>query len=229
MGLTSLDEVSEEVRRIASQVDVPLLVDGDTGWGNVLNIAYATQRLEAAGAAGVHFEDQSWPKRCGHREGKTLISQDEMCEKLKAATDAKVDKDFVIMARTDALAVEDVEKTKARIAAYLEAGADMIFLEAATTLETYKDFTDAFPNAPFLANITEFGKTPLFTTEELKNAGIKMALYPLSAFRMMNYAAQQAYQTILDAGTQKELLEQMQTRDELYRLLNYQHFEDKVN
>lgn len=225
LGLTALPEVIEAAKRITDAVDLPLLVDGDTGFGGTLNIAHAVKQMQRANIAAVHFEDQQWPKRCGHRQGKKLISQEEMCDKIKAAVDAKTDPDFVIMARTDALAVEGMEAALARAKAYTQAGADMIFAEAVAELSQYEQFVSHLVHYPVLANITEFGQTPLFTTHELRRVGVKLALYPLSAFRAMNHAALSVYQEIETQGTQQALIDQMQTREALYALINYHHFE----
>ncbi len=224
LGMTSLDNVAEEVRRITGATDIPLLVDIDTGWGNSCTIARSIKVIEASGAASVHIEDQPFVKRCGHRQGKSVVCTDVMTDRIKAAVDAKIDSQFVIMARTDALAVEGLDKTLERVEAYVAAGADMIFLEAVTELSIYCTFRKRI-HVPLLANITEFGQTPLFTIEELATAGIDMALYPLSANRAMNLAALKVLETIRSEGTQKHLLESMQTREELYGFLNYEYFE----
>jgi methylisocitrate lyase len=224
LELTTLDNVAEEVRRITAAVDTPLLVDIDTGWGNSLMIARTIKAMEAAGAAAVHMEDQPFGKRCGHRQGKKIISIEQMTDRIKAATDARSDPHFVIMARTDALGPEGLKNTIARAQAYVEAGADMIFLEAVTELSQYVEFRKSI-TVPLLANITEFGVTPLFTLNELAGVGIDMALYPLSANRAMNLAALKTLETIRIEGTQKSLLDVMQTREELYGFLNYAHFE----
>lgn len=227
LGMTSLADVLIDVRRITAASTVPLLVDADTGWGSAFNISRTIKEMIAAGAAGVHIEDQVQAKRCGHRPGKEIVSQQEMVDRIKAAVDARTD-DFVIMARTDALAVDGMDAAIDRAVACVEAGADMIFPEAMTTLEQYRTFVDAV-NVPILANITEFGATPLFTTEELAFAGVKIALYPLSAFRAMNAAALNVYKSLLHEGTQKSQLAQMQTRDELYEFLDYHTYEQKLN
>lgn len=229
LGLTSLDNVIDATRKITQVVDLPLLVDGDTGWGSSLNIAQSVQRLTAAGAAGVHFEDQTFPKRCGHRAGKQLVSIQAMTNRVKAAVAARLDPDFVIMARTDAVNIEGVDAAIARAQAYVHAGADMIFAEAVTTLADYAKFTQALGTTPVLANITEFGQTPLFSAEELDDVGIKMVLYPLSAFRAMNFAASQVYTEILQHGSQQNCISNMQTRDELYKLIDYYTYENKIN
>lgn len=228
LAMTTLNDVCEDIRRIASVTDLPLLVDADTGWGSAFMISRTIREMTWAGAAGCHLEDQVAVKRCGHRPGKALVEKDEMCDRLKAAADGRIDGDFVIMARTDAHAVEGQQAALDRAAAYVEAGADMIFAEALTTLDEYRQFTDTI-NVPVLANLTEFGKTPLFTTDELAEAGIRMALYPLSAFRAMSNAALEVYTAIREDGTQKAVVDRMQTRDELYEVLNYQAWEDKLD
>lgn len=227
LGMTTLDNVTEEVRRITSVVETPLLVDIDTGWGSSLMIARAIKAMEAAGAAAVHIEDQPFIKRCGHRLGKKVVSTKVMVDRIKAALDARSDPNFVIMARTDAYAVEGHEKTLERAMAYAEAGADMLFLEAFTQLNHYAEFRQKL-KIPILANLTEFGQTPLFTLQELASAKIDMALYPLSANRAMNLAALKTLQTIRNEGSQKSLLESMQTREELYGFLNYESFEEQL-
>lgn len=228
LGITTLNDVLEDVRRIMSAVDLPLLVDIDTGWGGAFSIARTIKEMIKAGAAAVHIEDQVQAKRCGHRPGKALVEKEEMIDRIKAAVDAKTDPDFVIMARTDALANEGLNKALERISAYIEAGADMIFFEGVRKLEEYQALTEQC-NVPVLANITEFGVTPLFTLEELKEVGISLALYPLSAFRAMSAAAEKVYDTIRKNGSQKDILEEMQTREELYQVLNYHFYEDKLN
>ncbi|HAT7073973.1 TPA: methylisocitrate lyase [Legionella pneumophila] len=228
LGITTLNDVLEDVRRIMSAVDLPLLVDIDTGWGGAFSIARTIKEMIKAGAAAVHIEDQVQAKRCGHRPGKALVEKEEMIDRIKAAVDAKTDPDFVIMARTDALANEGLNKALERISAYIEAGADMIFFEGVRKLEEYQALTEQC-NVPVLANITEFGVTPLFTLEELKEAGVNLALYPLSAFRAMSAAAEKVYDTIRKNGSQKDILAEMQTREELYQVLNYHFYEDKLN
>ena len=228
LGITSLNDVCEDVRRITAATDVPLLVDADTGWGAAFNIARTTHDLIKSGAAGMHIEDQVQAKRCGHRPGKALVSKDEMSDRIKAAVDGRTDESFVIMARTDAHAVEGQVQAVERALAYVDAGADMIFAEALATLDEYRQFTQAV-RVPVLANITEFGKTPLFTTEELASAGIQLALYPLSAFRAMSQAAVQVYGTIRKTGTQASIISAMQTRTELYDVLGYHAYEEKLN
>ena len=224
LGLTTLNDVATEVDRITNICDLPLLVDIDTGWGETLNIARAIKTMIKAGAAGVHLEDQVTPKRCGHRPGKLIVEPSLMCQRIKAAMDAKTNASFIIMARTDALSVEGLDKTISRIHKYIEAGAEMIFLEGATTLQNYQTVTRAI-SVPVLANITEFGVTPLFTKEELKTAGVQLILYPLSAFRSMSFAAMHTYHTIRAEGTQRALLPTMQTRESLYQTLHYDQYE----
>jgi methylisocitrate lyase len=228
LAMTTLNDVCEDVRRIASATDLPLLVDADTGWGSAFMIARTIREMTWAGAAGCHLEDQVAVKRCGHRPGKALVETAEMCDRLKAAVDGRIDDDFVIMARTDAHAVEGQQAALDRAAAYVEAGADMIFAEALTTLDEYRQFTDTI-NVPVLANLTEFGKTPLFTTEELAGVGVRMALYPLSAFRAMSKAALEVYANLREQGTQSASIDRMQTRMELYDVLGYQAYEDKLD
>ncbi|MDY6812415.1 MAG: methylisocitrate lyase [Pseudomonadota bacterium] len=228
LGMTTLNDVCEDVRRITGACTLPLLVDADTGWGPAHMIARAMKELGRAGAAGCHLEDQVQAKRCGHRPGKALVSTAEMADRIKAAVDGRLDEDFVIMARTDAHAGEGAEAAVARAQAYVEAGADMIFAEALHTLEEYRRFT-AVVDVPVLANITEFGQTPLFTREELGQAGVGLVLYPLSAFRAMSRAAEAVYRTIRSEGTQAPALEQMQTRAELYEVLGYHDYERKLD
>lgn len=228
LGITMLNDVCEDVRRIAGATDLPLLVDADTGWGAAFNIARTTRDLIRSGAAGMHLEDQVQAKRCGHRPGKALVSRGEMVDRLKAAVDGRSDPQFVIMARTDAHAVEGQQAAIERALAYVEAGADMIFAEALTTLDEYREFTRAV-RVPVLANITEFGKTPLFTVAELGEAGVALVLYPLSAFRAMSRAALEVYSTLRRDGTQAAILERMQTRTELYEVLGYHDYENKLD
>jgi methylisocitrate lyase len=228
LAMTTLNDVCEDVRRIASATDLPLLVDADTGWGSAFMIGRTIRDLTRAGAAACHLEDQVAVKRCGHRPGKALVEPVEMCDRLKAAVDGRSDGRFVIMARTDAHAVEGQQAAIDRAAAYVEAGADAIFAEALTTLDEYRQFTDVI-RVPVLANLTEFGKTPLFTTEELRGAGVGMALYPLSAFRAMSAAALNVYETLRKKGTQESIVETMQSRMELYDVLGYQAYEDKLD
>ncbi|MCH7980050.1 MAG: methylisocitrate lyase [Proteobacteria bacterium] len=228
LAMTTLNDVCEDIRRIASATSLPLLVDADTGWGSALMISRTVREMTRAGAAACHIEDQVAEKRCGHRPGKALVETGEMCDRLKAATDGRIDDGFVIMARTDAHAVEGQQAAIERAVAYAAAGADMIFAEALTTVEEYKQFTDAV-DVPVLANLTEFGKTPLFTSDEMTAAGVRMTLYPLSAFRAMSAAALGVYETIRNDGTQKESIDNMQTREELYDVLGYQAYEDKLD
>jgi methylisocitrate lyase len=228
LGITSLNDVCEDTRRIAGACDLPLLVDADTGWGAAFSIARTTRELIRAGAAGMHLEDQVQAKRCGHRPGKALVSAAEMSDRVRAAVDARTDPGFVVMARTDAHAVEGQQAAIDRAAAYVEAGADMIFAEALATLDEYRGFTRALP-VPVLANITEFGRTPLFTTAELGAAGVRLVLYPLSAFRAMSQAALAVYATIRQDGSQRAVVDRMQTRAELYDVLGYQAYEQKLD
>ena len=228
LGMTTLNDVLEDVRRITNATELPLLVDADTGWGNAFMIAKTVRQMIRAGAAAAHIEDQVSAKRCGHRPNKEVVSPDEMVDRIKAAVDAKTDPDFVLMARTDALAIEGLDAAIERACRYKDAGADMIFAEAVTELEQYRKFADAVC-VPILANITEFGKTNLYTTEELRGAGVSLALYPLSAFRAMNAAALRVFQALRDEGTQKRVVDMMQTRDELYEFLNYHEYERKID
>ena len=229
LGISSLDDVLIDVRRITDVCDLPLLVDVDTGFGaSAFNIARTVRSLIKAGAGAMHIEDQVGAKRCGHRPGKELVSQQEMVDRIKAAADARTDPAFVIMARTDALAVEGLESAIERARAFVEAGADMIFPEAITELGMYRRFADAV-RVPILANLTEFGQTPLFTVDEIANAGVAIALYPLSAFRAMNQAALDVYQALRRDGTQKNVLATMQTRNDLYDYLGYHAYEQKLD
>ena len=229
LGITTLDDVLVDVRRIVNVCKLPLLVDIDTGFGpSAFNIARTITSLIAAGAAGAHIEDQVGAKRCGHRPNKELVSKEEMVDRIRAAVDARGDDSFVIMARTDAIAGEGMDAAIDRARAYVAAGADAIFPEAIRDLDGYKKFTSAV-NVPVLANITEFGLTPLFTTDELKGAGVAMALYPLSAFRAMNKAAEKVYETIRKEGTQKNVIDSMQTREELYERINYYEYERSLD
>jgi methylisocitrate lyase len=229
LGISGLDDVLTDVRRITDACSLPLLVDVDTGFGaGAFNIARTVRSLIKFGAAAMHIEDQVGAKRCGHRPGKELVSRDEMVDRIKSAVDAKTDPAFVVMARTDALAVEGLQAAIDRACACVEAGADMIFPEAVTELAMYKRFADAV-KVPILANVTEFGKTPLFTVEELRGANVAMALYPLSAFRAMNAAALRVYHALRKEGTQKGVVELMQTRDELYDFLDYHAYEQKLD
>jgi len=229
LGISNLDDVLVDVRRITDVCDLPLLVDCDTGFGaSAFNVGRTVRSLIKAGAAATHIEDQVGAKRCGHRPGKELVSPEEMCDRIKAAVDARTDAQFVIMARTDGLAGEGLDAALARAAKYAKAGADMIFPEAVTELAQYRKFVDAV-KVPVLANITEFGSTPLFTLDELRSAGVAIALYPLSAFRAMNKAALAVYQSVRQKGTQKDVLATMQTRDELYDYLDYHAYEKKLD
>jgi len=229
LGISNLDDVLTDIRRITDVCDLPLLVDVDTGFGaSAFNVARTTRSLVKFGAGAMHIEDQVGAKRCGHRPGKELVSEDEMCDRIKAAVDARTDRDFVVMARTDALASEGLERALERARAYVAAGADMVFPEAVTELAMYRKFVEAL-KVPVLANITEFGKTPLFTLDELRAAGVALALYPLSAFRAMNKAALNVYQTLRREGTQKNVVAAMQTRDELYDYLGYHAYEHKLD
>jgi methylisocitrate lyase len=228
LGMTSLDDVLTDVRRITAAVHVPLLVDIDTGWGHAFNIGRTIKEMARAGVAAVHLEDQVAAKRCGHRPGKELVARGEMCDRIKAAVDAKPYADFVLMARTDAAANEGIAAAIDRANAYVDAGADMIFAEALTTLDEYRQFTSAV-KVPILANLTEFGKTPLFTVTELRSVGVAMALYPLSAFRAMSAAALNVYETVRREGTQRALTGTMQTREDLYSVLDYHRYEAKLD
>ncbi|NAR59740.1 methylisocitrate lyase [Acinetobacter haemolyticus] len=229
LGISNLDDVLTDVRRITDVCDLPLLVDVDTGFGaSAFNIARTTKSMIKFGAAAMHIEDQVGAKRCGHRPNKAIVTQQEMVDRIKAAVDARTDENFVIMARTDALAVEGLQAAIDRAGAYIEAGADMLFPEAITELAMYKQFANA-TKVPVLANITEFGSTPLFTTEELASADVSIALYPLSAFRAMNKAAENVYVTLRQEGTQKNVVDTMQTRQELYERINYHAFEQYLD
>ena len=228
LGISTLEDVLIDVRRITEVTEVPLLVDIDTGFGGAFNIARSVRNVIKAGAAAVHIEDQVQSKRCGHRPNKAIVSQAEMVDRIKAAVDAKTDPDFVIMARTDALAVEGLQSAIDRACACVEAGADMIFPEAITELGMYQQFAAAV-KVPVLANITEFGSTPLFTVDELRGADVSMVLYPLSAFRAMNQAALKVYEAVRKDGTQANVVDMMQTRAELYEHLNYHSYEQKLD
>ena len=228
LGITSLEDVLTDLKRLTDVTELPILVDIDTGWGGAFNIARTVKSMIRCGAGAVHMEDQVQQKRCGHRPNKAIVSQQEMVDRVKAAVDAKTDPDFVIMARTDALAVEGMQSAIDRACACVEAGADMIFPEAMTELSQYQEFVDAV-KVPVLANITEFGSTPLFTTDELASAGVSIALYPLSAFRAASAAALNVYQSVRANGTQKEVLDTMQTRMELYDYLGYHDYEQKLD
>ena len=228
LGITSMHDVLIDVKRITNATSLPLLVDIDTGWGDAKNIAETIREMDKSGCAAVHIEDQIFDKRCGHRPNKQIISISEMKERLKVAVDSKIDESFFIMARTDALATEGIDGTIERCGEYIEEGADGIFLEAVTSMEEYKKFKDNF-NAPLLANITEFGKTPLFSQKELKDSGVDIVLYPLTAFRAMSLSAEKIYNSIIKDGTQEPLLDIMQTREELYEVLDYYNFEKKLD
>jgi methylisocitrate lyase len=228
LGISTLDDVLTDVRRITDATALPLLVDADTGWGGAFNIARTVRSMTKAGAAGIHLEDQVSEKRCGHRPGKELVSRDEMCDRIIAAVDARTDERFVIMARTDAVASEGLEAGIARAHAYVAAGADMIFAEAVADLESYRRFKAAV-GVPVLANITEFGMTPIFTKDELASAGVDIVLYCCSAYRAMNAAALNVYQTIRTTGTQRDVIPSMQTRNDMYEFLNYYAYEQKLD
>ena len=229
LGISNLEDVLTDIRRITDVCDLPLLVDVDTGFGpSAFNVARTVKSVIKAGAAALHIEDQVGAKRCGHRPHKEIVTKQEMVDRIKAAVDARTDENFVIMARTDALAIEGMEAALDRALAYVADGADMVFPEALTELEMYRQFAEAVP-VPILANITEFGSTPLFTVDELKSAGVGLALYPLSAFRAMNKAAENVYTAIRRDGTQQNVVGTMQTRRELYESINYDEFEQKLN
>ena len=228
LGMTSLNDVLEDVRRITAATDIPLLVDIDTGWGGAFNIAKTVRDITAAGAAAVHIEDQVAQKRCGHRPNKAIVSIGEMVDRIKAAVDAKSDNNFVVMARTDALSVDGLNAVIDRAGAFAEAGADAIFAEAMTEIKMYKSIVDS-AGVPVLANLTEFGQTPLYHLDELASVGIAMALYPLSAFRAMNKAALKVYQVLKEEGTQASVVNTMQTRTELYDFLGYHAYEEKLD
>ncbi|MGZ0492621.1 methylisocitrate lyase [Citrobacter freundii] len=229
LGISTLDDVLTDIRRITDVCPLPLLVDADIGFGSsAFNVARTVKSISKAGAAALHIEDQIGAKRCGHRPNKAIVSKEEMVDRIRAAVDARTDPNFVIMARTDALAVEGLEAAIDRAQAYVEAGADMLFPEAITELAMYRQFADAV-QVPILANITEFGATPLFTTDELRSANVAMALYPLSAFRAMNRAAEKVYNVLRQEGTQKSVIDIMQTRNELYESINYYQFEEKLD
>ncbi|MCH7881289.1 MAG: methylisocitrate lyase [Proteobacteria bacterium] len=228
LAMTTLGDVCEDIRRISYATELPLLVDADTGWGGAFMIGRTVREMIRAGAAACHIEDQVGVKRCGHRPGKALVETAEMVDRIKAAVDSRSDDKFAVMARTDAHAVEGLKAALDRSAAYVEAGADMIFAEALMTLDEYQQFTAAI-SVPVLANLTEFGKTPMFTTAELKKAGVSLALYPLSAYRAMSKAAEKVYVTLRRDGTQKSVIEDMQTRDELYDVLGYHIYEAKLD
>ena len=228
LALTSLDNVLEDLRRIRGISNLPILVDCDTGWGSALNISKTTKEMISAGASGIHIEDQVSEKRCGHRPNKEIVSTEEMCDRMKASRDAISDDEFMLMARTDAFANEGINGTIERAQRYVEAGANALFPEAITSLEDYKTLSDTV-SVPILANITEFGMTPLFKKDELKKAGISIILHPLSAFRAMSKAALEVYSTISDDGNVEKILEKMQSRDELYEILDYHTYEKKID
>ncbi len=228
LAMTTLNDVCEDIRRICYATELPLLVDADTGWGSAFMIGRSIREMIRAGAAACHIEDQVADKRCGHRPGKALVETAEMVNRIKAAVDGRTDTNFVIMARTDAHAVEGQQGALDRAASYVAAGADMIFAEALTTVEEYKQFTAAI-DAPVLANLTEFGKTPLFTTKAMADAGVRLTLYPLSAFRAMSAAAENVYKVLRNDGTQESVVDAMQTRDELYDVLGYHVYEEKLD
>jgi len=229
LGISNLDDVLTDIRRITDVCDLPLLVDVDTGFGSsAFNVSRTTRSLIKAGAGAMHIEDQVSAKRCGHRPNKELVSNAEMCDRIKAAVDGRTDPSFVIMARTDALANEGFDRALERLHSYIEAGADMVFPEAITDLNSYRKITSAI-SVPVLANITEFGRTPLFTVEELRSAGVALALYPVTAFRAMNKAALKVYEAVRRTGTQKSVVADMQTRDELYDYLDYHAYESKLD
>ena len=228
LGITTLADVAEDVQRICDATELPLLVDIDTGWGGAFNIGRTIKNIEKAGAAAVHIEDQVSQKRCGHRPNKSIVPKSEMVDRIKAAVDSRTDEDFIVMARTDALAVEGIDSALDRALAFAEAGADAIFPEAILDLEQYRLFTETL-KVPILANITEFGKTPLYTCDELRDAGVSIVLYPLSAFRAMSKAALNVYETIANKGSQSEVVNLMQTRNELYETLNYHSYEKKLD
>jgi methylisocitrate lyase len=228
LGMTSLTDVAVDIQRLTSVTQLPLLVDADTGWGHAFNIARTTRSFIAAGAAGMHLEDQQNAKRCGHRPGKAIVDADEMCDRIKAAVDARTDSNFVIMARTDALASEGLEASLERCRRYIAAGADMIFAEAVRTPEQYRLFATELA-APVLANMTEFGQSPLLTASQLGELGIRLVLYPLSAFRAMNAAAEKVFREIRAQGTQQAILGDMQTRDRLYEIIHYHQYEQALD
>jgi len=228
LGMTSMNDVLEDARRITAAVDTPLLIDIDTGWGGAFNIARTIKEAERAGVAAVHIEDQVSQKRCGHRPNKAIVSEQEMVDRIKAAVDARQDKDFFIMARTDAYAIDGLPAAIDRAAACVEAGADGVFAEAMASLDEYTAFKDRM-NAPLLANMTEFGMSPLFDTHELSNGGVDMVLYPLTATRAMHKAAELVYQDVLKKGHQKDMVKHMQTREELYQYLNYHEYENRLD
>ncbi|MFT5063956.1 MAG: methylisocitrate lyase [Gammaproteobacteria bacterium] len=229
LGMTSLNDVLTDASRITSATDVPLLVDIDTGWGGAFNISRTVKEMIKAGVAAVHIEDQVAQKRCGHRPNKAIVSKEEMIDRVKASVDAKTDADFVIMARTDALSVDGLDAAIERAAMCVEAGADMIFAEAMTDISMYRQFKDAIGDTPLLANMTEFGQSPLYHKDELAAGGVDMVLYPLSGFRAANAAALNVFESILAEGTQDKVVDTMQTRKDLYKHLNYHEYEDKLD
>ena len=226
--MTTLNDVLDDTRRITAATDLPLLVDCDTGWGSPLTIARTVREMTRAGAAAIHLEDQVDAKRCGHRPGKLLVACDAMVDRLHAAVDARIDRELVIMARTDAASVEGLGAAIQRAGCYVAAGADMIFAEALASADEFRQFAQAVA-VPVLANMTEFGRSPLLSVEELRSTGIRLVLYPLTAFRAMSAAADRVYQTLRSAGTQRDLLPSLQTREELYEVLDYQAFEQRVD
>lgn len=228
LAITSLDDVLVDARRITGATDVPLLVDIDTGWGSAFNIARSIRELERAGVAGVHIEDQVATKRCGHRPNKEIVSADEMCDRIIAAVDSKSHPSFVVMARTDALAVGGLREVLDRAESYATAGADAIFAEAMTDAQMYQQIVECV-DVPVLANLTEFGKTPLYSLQDLREVGVRMALYPLSGFRAMSKAAELVFEAIREEGTQSKVVKRMQTREELYKVLKYHEFEEKLD
>ncbi len=228
LGISTMEDVLTDARRIVDATGMPLLVDIDTGWGGAFNIGRTIRNFERIGVAAVHMEDQVGQKRCGHRPGKEVVSRDEMVDRIKAAVDARTDRDFVIMARTDAAAVEGLDSAIERAAAYVEAGADMVFPEAMTSLDDYRKVKAAV-QVPILANLTEFGSTPFYTTDELRDAGVDIALYCCGAYRAMNKAALHFYETVRRDGTQKHIVDTLQTRAELYDFLGYHAYEDKLD
>lgn len=228
LGITTVNDVAADIRRITAATPLPLLVDADTGWGHALSIGRTVRTFIKAGAAGMHLEDQESAKRCGHRPGKALVDTSEMVDRIHAAVDARTDPDFLIMARSDALASEGMESTLQRCTRYVAAGADAIFPEAVTAADQYREFSEAL-DVPVLANMTEFGQSPLLTREELAALNVALILYPLSAFRAMNAAAENVYNAIRQAGTQRDCLDVMQSRDRLYEVLDYHRYEKKID
>ena len=228
LGITTMDDVVADAEKITAACELPLLVDIDTGWGGAFNIARTIRAMERAGVAAVHIEDQVAQKRCGHRPNKVIVSKEEMCDRIKAAVDAKVDPDFIVMARTDALAVNGLEDVLDRVGAFRDAGADAIFAEAMTDIDLYRQVTNA-AGIPVLANLTEFGKTPLYHVDEMRDAGVRMCLYPLSAFRAQSQAALEVLKAIRTDGSQRKVMDLMQTRDDLYEVLRYHSYEQKLD